>query len=77
MVWPIIAAFVAALVVAFNAMPKPQTRPPAAFGDIQVPTAEVGRCIPVLFGTMDMESPNVTWYGDFEARAVRRRGGKK
>lgn len=71
---------VAALVVAAYAVsqiPKPQSQPPAGFGDLQVPTAEVGREIPVLFGTKEIKSANVVWYGDFSSQAIRKKGGKK
>ena len=53
------------------------SQPPAGLGDIQAPTAEEGREIPVLFGTRDVKGPNVVWYGDFAAVAVKKKGGKK
>lgn len=75
--WWYIAVFVVALVVAYATMPKPQSQPPAGLGDVKAPTAEEGREIPVLFGTRDLEGPNVVWYGDFRAVAIRKKGGKK
>lgn len=75
--WWYVATFVVALVVAYAATPKPQSQPPAGLGDIKAPTAEEGREIPVLFGTRDIEGPNVVWYGDFRAVAIRKKGGKK
>lgn len=77
--WWFIAVFVVALVVSYATMPKPQSQsqPPAGLGDIKAPTAEEGREIPVLFGTRDLEGPNVVWYGDFRAVAIRKKGGKK
>lgn len=75
--WVWLAVFVVALVVSYAAMPKPQSSPPAGLGDFKVPTAEEGREIPVLFGTRDVTSPNVVWYGDLKAVAIRRKGGKK
>lgn len=75
--WWYIAVFVVALVVSYATMPKPQSQPPAGLGDIKAPTAEEGREIPVLFGTRDFEGPNVVWYGDFRAVAIRKKGGKK
>lgn len=77
MVWPYIIAFVVSLVVSYAMMPKPQSQPPAGLGDIKAPTAEEGREIPVLFGTRQIDSPNVTWYGDFMAVAIKKKGGKK
>jgi hypothetical protein len=75
--WWFIAVFVVALVVAYATMPKPQSQPPAGLGAVKAPTAEEGREIPVLFGTRDLEGPNVVWYGDFRAVAIRKKGGKK
>ena len=71
--WEIyVVAFVVGLLVSSALVPKPQTRPPAALEDIEVPTAEEGIEIPVLFGTRDISGPNVVWFGDFRSEAVRR-----
>jgi hypothetical protein len=77
MPWWYLALLVAAIVIGVALAPKPQSQPPAGFGDIQAPTAEEGREIPVLFGTRTLEGPNVVWYGDFDTVAVQSRGGKK
>lgn len=77
MAWVAAIIFVIALVVAIVMMPKPQTQPPAGLNDIQAPTAEDGREIPVLFGTRDLRGPNIVWFGDFEAVPVKKKGGKK
>jgi hypothetical protein len=77
MVWWYIAVFIVALVVSYAMMPKPQSQPPAGLGDIKAPTAEEGREIPVLFGTRDIEGPNVVWYGDLRVEPIRKKGGKK
>lgn len=75
--WWYIAVFIVALVVSYSMMPKPQSQPPAGLGDINVPTAEEGREIPVLFGTRVLYGPNVVWYGDLRTEAIRKKGGKK
>lgn len=72
-----IAYFVIALIVGVAMSPKPETQPPAGLGDFDVPTAEVGKEIPVLFGTRDLKSANVVWYGDLLAVPIRKKGGKK
>lgn len=77
MVWWYIVVFIVALVAAYAMMPKPQSQPPAGLGDIKAPTAEEGREIPVLFGTRDVEGPNVVWYGDLKVDPIRKKGGKK
>lgn len=77
MAWIFAVVFIAALVVSYSMVPKPQSQPPAGLGDFQVPTAEEGREIPVLFGTRDITGPNVVWYGDLRTVAVKKKGGKK
>lgn len=77
MVWWYVVVFIVAFLVAYSMMPKPTNAPPAGLADIQAPTAEEGREIPVLFGTRDLNGPNVVWYGDFAAVAVKKKGGKK
>lgn len=75
--WWYIVVFVVALVVAYAAAPKPQSQPPAGLGDINAPTAEDGREIPVLFGTRELKGPNVVWFGHLRTVAVKKKGGKK
>lgn len=77
MSWVYAIVFIASLAVSYTMRPKPETRPPAGLDEIQAPTAEVGREIPVLFGTRKMESPNVVWYGDLRTVPVKSKGGKK
>ncbi len=77
MAWLYIIYFVVALVISFAMQPKPQSQKAAGLGDIQVPTAEEGREIPVLFGTRDIDGPNVVWYGDLKTVAIKSKGGKK
>lgn len=63
--WWFVAIFVVALVVVYASQPKPEVRKPDGLDDVQAPTAEEGREIPVLFGTKVIEGPNLVWYGDF------------
>lgn len=76
MFWYIVV-FALALVASYALMPKPQSQPPAGLGDFSVPTAEVGREIPVLFGTRELAGPNVVWYGHLRTVAIKKKGGKK
>lgn len=77
MAWIYAVVWAVALVATYAMMPKPQTQPPPAVGKVRAPTAEEGREIAVLFGTRDIEGPNVVWYGDLKTRAVKKKGGKK
>lgn len=65
----IFAAVVALFIVA--SMPKPKSQPPVELSNINVPTAEEGRAIPVVFGTRVIEGPNVVWYGDFKSKEIK------
>lgn len=73
MAWIAAVVLVVALVLSFAMQPKPQNAKPAGLGDFKVPTAEVGREIPVLFGTRNLDGPNVVWYGDFASSPVRKK----
>lgn len=56
------------------AQPKPQT--PEA-GKLDVPTAQEGDSIPVVFGTVLIKKSNVVWYGDARAEPIYSSGGGK
>lgn len=75
--WIAAIFFVVGLVMAYAMTPKPEPRPPAGLDEIQAPTAEVGREIPVLFGRRKLEGPNVVWYGHLRTVAIKKKGGKK
>lgn len=77
MAWIAALIAVVALVVGYSMQPKPETRPPAGLDEIQTPTAEIGREIPVLFGTRKLTGPNVVWYGDLSTIPIKKKGGKK
>ncbi len=57
--------------------PKPPQPKPAALADFDVPVAEEGRPIPVVFGTVTLTGPNVLWYGDLRSTPITSKGGKK
>ena len=54
---------------------KPDVPNPSSIGDIQAPTADAGRVVPVIAGTCWLSSPNVVWYGDFGTTEIRKDGG--
>jgi hypothetical protein len=57
--------------------PKPPQPKPAALEDFDIPLAEEGRAIPVVFGTVVINSPSVMWYGDLRSTPIKEKGGKK
>lgn len=75
----LVMAWIASAVISYALRPKPQAHNATAanLGDFEVPTAEEGREIPVLFGTRDLAGPNVVWYGDLTAWPIKKSSGGK
>lgn len=69
-----VVKFVILAVLNYLLAPKPknQNLPPASLDDVDFPTAVQGRGIPIVFGTVRVSSPNVTWYGDFKSNPIRK-----
>lgn len=72
-----LAVLVVSSIISYALAPKPPSPKPAALGDFDVPTAEEGRPIPVVFGTVTITGPNVIWYGDLGIEPIRKKTGKK
>lgn len=75
MALPAIAIYIATLVistaVSYALAPKPEKPKPAELDDFQFPTAEEGRPIPVVFGTVRITGANVIWYGDLSSSGIK------
>jgi hypothetical protein len=76
MLWNLVIYVVSALISAALA-PKPPAPKPAELSDLDAPTADEGRPIPVVFGMVLIRGANVVWYGDLEAEPIKKKGGKK
>jgi hypothetical protein len=50
--------------------PKVENAKPASLGDFRFPTATEGRVVPIVWGTVKLEAPNVVWYGDFQQEGI-------
>lgn len=52
--------------------PKPtfEDARPAKLGDFQFPTATEGRCLPLIWGTVQIKGPNLVWYGNYRKGAI-------
>jgi hypothetical protein len=72
-----LALIVVSAIVTNALRPKPEPPKAASLSEFDVPTAEEGRAVPVIFGTVWVKGPNVIWYGDLRSTAIRKRGGKK
>lgn len=66
------------LFVGYLLMPKPKQAKPPSVDDLKEPTAESGRPIPVIVGSIRADDPNILFYGDkdINTREVSS-GGKK
>lgn len=62
--WVSLLIGLALSVVAYLIMPKPKQPKPPAAKDMEDPTAEAGRPIPVVFGTITVKGGNLLWYGE-------------
>jgi len=62
--------FVATTVVGMLLAPHQQGPAPSALGDFSVPTAEEGRAIPVVLGTVKLQGGNTVWWGDLKVKPI-------
>ena len=72
----IIILSLALVAVAISSAPTQESQKPASIDDFDLPTAEPGRVIPIVHGTVLLKAPNVVWYGDLGYEAVKTGGGK-
>jgi hypothetical protein len=69
--WLLLLLFVATTVVGALLAPHPHGPQPSALGDFSVPTAEEGRAIPVVFGTVMIKGGNTVWWGDLKSKPIK------
>jgi len=72
--WTFLIKLAVMVVLAYvlRAKPPEGTRPPKPAGleEFDLPTAEEGRPMQVLFGKRKMKGPNVVWYGHLRSDAI-------
>jgi hypothetical protein len=73
--WFLLLLFIATTVVGQLLTPKPKfdSPQPNALGDFRFPTAQEGRAIPVIFGTVKMTGGNTVWWGDLQIVPIKKR----
>ena len=69
--WLIVVAAIASVAISLLLAPKIKTPKPEAAKDLEDPTAEAGRPIPVVFGTVTVKGLNVLWYGNKSQRTYK------
>lgn len=71
--WPVwvvqIIIAVAVAIIAYLLTPKPKPPKPPAAKDLDSPTADAGRPVPVVFGDVTMNGVNVIFDGDKEVHS--------
>ena len=72
--WAALVILVITLIISIVMKPKPTVPKPASLSEIEVPIAEIGTPIPVVFGDVLVQSPNVVWYGDLSYSPVKSSG---
>lgn len=75
--WEFIIYAVVFSLLSYALAPKPGGQQKPTAKDAEVPIAEEGVEIPVLFGTRDLGGANVVWYGDVKTIPIKSKGGKK
>lgn len=66
--WLTLALAVVSVALNLLLAPRPKPPKPEAAKDLELPTAEAGRPIPVVFGTMTVKGLNILWYGEKSSR---------
>lgn len=72
-----LAVGVALAVLSYVLRPKPPGPKPPSIDEVKAPTAEAGKPIPVVFGSVTIESPNTLWYGDISIESRKMKDGGK
>lgn len=67
-----IIIFIVAIALSIALAPKPPRPKAATISDFDLPTAEEGRAVPVIFGEVDVTGPNVLWYGALGTDPIRK-----
>lgn len=74
--WVQLVIMVLSAVVSAMLAPTPPEPKKPSLGDLNVPTADEDRVIPVVFGKVRIKGPNVVWYGDLSTVAIKGPGKK-
>lgn len=67
----VIGLAIAAVALSFLLRPKIKAPKPNELTDLEDPTTEAGRPVPVVFGTITVKGLNVLWYGE-KSRVTRK-----
>lgn len=65
------------LIGAYIFAPKPKQPKPPSLDDLEAPTSEAGRPIPVIMGSVTIKGLNVLYSGDKSRKTRKVKSGKK
>lgn len=75
--WAYVAVLIVSVIISYALAPKPPAPKPPELSDVEAPTAEEGKAIPVIFGDVWIRGSNVVWYGDLRTTPITKKSGKK
>lgn len=66
-------------IIAYLIAPKPKAEQGAETKDLDDPTAEAGKPVPVVWGTMTVKGLNILWFGEKETvmKKMKKKSSKK
>lgn len=70
--WELVIYALVAFAISYALAPKPPQPALPAVGEIEAPTAEEGRPLGVVFGTVWVSGPNVVFYGDTSVEPIQK-----
>ncbi len=73
--WFALLLFVGSTVLSALLQRRPKDVQPSSLGDFTFPTAQEGRVIPIVYGTVKISAPNVIWYGDLKVDPIKKKSG--
>jgi hypothetical protein len=73
--WIAFLQYIAVFLISELLRPKPdiENAKPASLGDFQFPTADEGRAVPIVWGTVRLNGPNIGWFGDLRTKAIKKK----
>ena len=74
--WAYLIIVAVMAIYAYTQMPRAKNAKPPALQDFDVPTAQEGREVVDIMGTVWIDDPNVIWYGGLYTRPIKTKSGK-
>lgn len=69
--WVYLIVMVVLMVASYLLMPRPKAPTPPQAKDLDAPTADASRPVPVVFGSLTVKSPNCLWYGNVASHSYK------